>query len=83
MSTRTRARKAARKAAKVSTKYDLCCLSVMPFSYPAAPYRVYVADRSSGGLIVSRFEAGAFGSRAEAERWLNQNCRSWRLCDSP
>ncbi len=67
---------------KTSAKYDLCCLSVMPFSHPAAPYRVYVADNVNGEVI-GRFEAGAFGKRAEAERWLNRNCRYWVLCSSP
>ncbi len=80
MSTRTRAE----KDAKISTKYDLCCLSVIPFSYPAAPpYRVYMADWSSSGLIVGCFEAVAFRSRTKAEQWLNQNCRKWKICDTP
>jgi hypothetical protein len=71
-----------RAKAKRSAKYDLCCLSVMPTSYPAAPYRVYIAD-STNRVVVGRYEAGAFASRAEAERWLKRHCRYWMLCNSP
>jgi hypothetical protein len=77
MSTKTKQRR------KTSAKYGLCCMSVMLFTYPGAPYRVYVADRSSGGLVMGRQEVMGFASRAEAERWLNKNCRSWKLCGSP
>jgi hypothetical protein len=76
MSTKTKQKK------KTSTKYDLCCLSVMSFSYPAAPYRVYIAE-STNGQVIGRYEARTFGSRAEAERWLNQNCRYWTFCHLP
>ena len=67
---------------KTSTKYDLCCMSAMPFSYPAAPYRVYTAS-GRNGLIMGRHEVAAFETREEAERWLSRHCRHWRLCDSP
>ncbi len=67
---------------KTSAKYDLCCMSVMSFSYPAAPYRVYVADNTNG-LVVGRFEAASFKTRAEAERWMKRNCRYWTSCNSP
>jgi hypothetical protein len=76
MATRTKRKR------KTSTKYDLCCVSTMQFSYPAAPYRVYVAS-SRNGLIVGRHEVAAFETMEEAERWLRQHCRHWRLCDSP
>jgi hypothetical protein len=74
MATKTKARR------KTSAKYDLCCMSVMPFSYPAAPYRVYIAN-STNGLVVGRYEAAAFETRAEAERWLKRHCRHWTSCD--
>lgn len=79
--TKRRRRKASTRR-KTSAKYDLCCMSAMPFSYPATPYRVYIAD-GRDGLIVGRYEAAAFEARAEAERWLRRHCRHWRLCDSP
>jgi len=78
MSTRTKAK----KDAKTSTKYDFCCLSVMLFSYPAAPYRVYVAD-SGNGVVMGRYEIAGFDAREKAERWLKRHCRRWKLCDSP
>jgi len=71
-----------RKKRKTSTKYDLCCLSAMPFSHPGAPYRVYVADNTNG-LVVGRYEAAAFKTRAEAEQWLKRHCRYWTSCNSP
>jgi len=67
---------------KTSARYSLCCLSVMLFTYPGALYRVYVAERRGNGLVVGRQEVRGFASRTEAERWLNRNCRSWKLCDS-
>jgi len=73
MATKTKRRRTA--------KYDLCCLSIAVFSHPVAPYRVYIAD-SRNGLIVGRFEAATFDTRAEAERWLRRHCRHWSLCDS-
>jgi len=76
MSTKTKQKR------KTSAKYDLCCLSVMHFSYPAAPYRVYIADNVNGE-VVGRFEAASFATRAEAERWMKRNCRYWVLCSSP
>lgn len=72
----------ARTKKRSSRKYDLCCMSAIPFSHPAAPYRVFVADGRSG-RIVGRREVAAFETRAEAERWLKRHCRHWRLCDSP
>jgi len=80
MAARTKRRR--KSSTRRKTRYDLCCMSAMPFSYPAAPYRVYVAD-GRDGLIVGRFEAATFETRAEAERWLRRHCRHWRLCDSP
>jgi len=76
MSTKTKQRR------KTSARYGLCCLSVMLFTYPGAPYRVYVTKRSGNGLVVGRQEVRGFASRAEAEQWLKKNCRSWKLCDS-
>jgi len=67
---------------KTSAKYDLCCMSVMLFSYPAAPYRVYVADNVNG-QIVGRFEAVSLKTKTEAERWMKRNCRYWTSCNSP
>jgi len=78
MATKTKTR----KRGKTSAKYDLCCMSVMPFSHPAAPYRVYIAD-SRNGVVTGRYEATAFKTRAEAERWLKRHCRHWTNCDSP
>ncbi len=71
-----------KKRRKTAAKYDLCCMSSMPFSYPAAPYRVYIAD-SVNGLVVGRSEAAQFKTRAEAERWMKRNCRHWTSCNSP
>jgi len=85
MSTKTK------KRAKTSTRYNLCCLSVMLFSYPAAPYRVYVADSKNGvvtgrhenGVVTGRHEVAGFDTRAKAEQWLKRHCRRWKQCDSP
>ena len=67
---------------KTSAKYDLCCISVMPFTHPAAPYRVYIADNTNG-LVVGRYEAKSFKNREQAERWLKRYCRYWTSCNSP
>ena len=69
-----------KKRAKTSTRYNLCCLSVMPFSYPAAPYRVYVAD-SRNGVVTGRHEVAGFDTSAKAEQWLKRHCRRWKQCD--
>ncbi len=68
------------KTEKKKKRYirDLCCLRVVP-SY-GAPYRAYVAKKNKKGRIVGYNEVAWFQSRAEAERWLNQNCRQWRFC---
>ena len=57
-------------------------MSVMPFSYPAAPYRLYIAD-SRNGVVTGRYEVAAFDTRTQAERWLKRHCRHWTNCESP
>jgi len=74
---------AGEKAPKVMKKYELCCLANLLFSYPETPWRVYVADVSSSGLVTGRWEVYAAESREEAKRWLERNCEDWVICDSP
>jgi hypothetical protein len=74
MATKTKRRRA-------FTRYELCCMSIMLISHPAAPYRVYVAD-GRDGKVVGRREVKSFETETEAERWLRRHCRHWTLCDA-
>jgi len=67
---------------RLTLVYDLCCMSVMPFTHPGAPYRVYIADNKKGA-VVGRYEAKSFKTRAQAERWMKRHCKVWTACDLP
>jgi hypothetical protein len=70
-------------ARKRKKKYELCCMSNFLFSYPESPWRVYIADISSSGLVVGRYETYSTASRKDAEEWMEKNCEDWVICDTP
>jgi hypothetical protein len=75
-----RTKKKRKASNRLTLVYHLCCMSAKPFTHPGAPYRVYIAENKKG-LVVGRYEAKSFKTRAQAERWMKRHCKIWTSCD--